>query len=229
MASTTPTPTQTRSRLGRPSGAMAVSLVALFMSLGGVGYAAATGSIDSREIKNNSVRSADLKNNDVRGTDIRTGTVTGSDVKDETLKGADVLESSLGTVPQATNATQANTATAASSAGNSAQLGGIAASSYPSGVEIVTAESAIVTADPAKYGTSFVTATCPAGKKVIGGGGSTTFADVVLAGTVLNVAVQDSAPNATETGWRYNSIESGGVDEEGQSWKSTAYAICAAR
>jgi len=213
---------------------MAVSLVALFMSLGGVGYAAATGSIDSREIKNNSVRSADLKNNDVRGTDIRTGTVTGSDVKDDALKGADVLESSLGTVPQATNATQAgnaahaNTATAASSAGNSAQLGGIPASSYPSGVEIVTADSAVVTADPAVYGTSSVTATCPAGKKVIGGGGDSSFTGLFTPG-VLNVAVQDSAPNATETGWRYTSIESGNEDEEGQPWKSTAYAICAAR
>ena len=91
----------------------------------------------------------------------------------------------------------------------------------------MTADSAVVTADPQVYGTSSVTAICPAGKKVIGGGGSSNFTNQAFA--VLNVAVQDSAPNATETGWRYTSIESGNQDEEGQPWKSTAYAICAAR
>ena len=50
----------------RPSPAMVVALVALFMSLGGVSYGVATGFIDSREIKNNVVSTKDLKNNDIR-------------------------------------------------------------------------------------------------------------------------------------------------------------------
>ena len=56
--------------LCRPSPAMVVAMIALFSSLGGVSYAVATGSIDSREIKNN----------DVRGKDVRNGTLSSSDL-----------------------------------------------------------------------------------------------------------------------------------------------------
>jgi hypothetical protein len=96
----------------RPSAAMIVACVALFVALGGVGYAAAT--IGSAQIKNNSVRSVDIKNNDVRSkdirnnsvtsSDIRNGTVRGKDVHGDTLTGKQVLESSLGTVPSANSA-----------------------------------------------------------------------------------------------------------------------------
>jgi hypothetical protein len=85
-----------------------VAYLALFIALGGVGYAAATGSIDSREIKNSTIRSKDLRNNDVRGTDIRR----------DTVKGTDVDESSLGTVPRAG---------AADSAANAGTLNGLRA------------------------------------------------------------------------------------------------------
>lgn len=90
----------------RPSPAMVVALIALFVSLGGVSYGLAKGSIDSRELKNNNVRSVDLRNNDARGRDIRNGTITG----------ADVQESSLGTVPTANTANSANSANTANSA-----------------------------------------------------------------------------------------------------------------
>ena len=59
-----------RKHLRAPSPAMAVALIALFSSLGGVSYAVATGSIDSREIRNN----------DVRGKDIRNGTISSRDL-----------------------------------------------------------------------------------------------------------------------------------------------------
>jgi hypothetical protein len=111
--------------IGRPSPAMVVSLIALFVSLGGVSYGVATGSIDSREIKNNTITSRDVRNNQVTGVDIRRGGVFGSDVhnsslsgvdvKNDSLQGRDILESSLGTVPNATTASTANTAGALSS------------------------------------------------------------------------------------------------------------------
>ena len=63
--------------------------------MGGVSYGVATGSINSREIKNSTVRSKDLRNNEVRGKDIRTSTIGGSDVAADTLKGEDIDESSL--------------------------------------------------------------------------------------------------------------------------------------
>jgi hypothetical protein len=106
-----------RFRLRAPSPSLVISLVALFVSLGGVSWGVATGFIDSREIKNNTVRTGDLRNNDIRSgdihnntiisRDIRTGTITGGDVKSDSVTGRDVLESSLGIVPSSTRATSA--------------------------------------------------------------------------------------------------------------------------
>jgi hypothetical protein len=105
----------------RPSPALVISCIALFLALGGVSYGVATGSIDGREIKNNSVRSKDvrnntlqtfdIRNNQVRGFDIRNSTVQGRDVALNTLTGADISEASLAKVPLAANADSAATAT----------------------------------------------------------------------------------------------------------------------
>ena len=56
-----------------------VSTACLFIVLGGTSYAVATGSIDSREIKNNTVRSKDIRNNSVRGKDVRNGSLLAGD------------------------------------------------------------------------------------------------------------------------------------------------------
>ncbi len=66
----------------RPSPAMVVACIALFVAMGGVSYGLATGVIDSREIKNNTVR----------GKDVRNGTLTGKDVKRDGLGGCSVNE-----------------------------------------------------------------------------------------------------------------------------------------
>jgi hypothetical protein len=77
-----------------------VALLALFVALGGTSYAAATGSIDSRELKNNAVRSSDLRNNDVRGRDIRNGTIGTADVGNGSLLAEDFLPGQLPAGPQ---------------------------------------------------------------------------------------------------------------------------------
>jgi len=107
-----------------PSPAMAVALLALFVSLGGVSYGLASGSISTREIRNNTIRSSDIRNgqvssrdlrdNNVRGIDIRNNSLTGLDVRNNSLTGlnvrnnsltgADVKESTLGKVPGAVQA-----------------------------------------------------------------------------------------------------------------------------
>jgi hypothetical protein len=108
----------------RPSPALVISMIALFVSLSGVSYGVATGFIDSREIKNNEVRSLDirnnqirtrdLRNNEVRGIDIRNSTVQGRDVALNTLTGDDVKEDTLGKVPSAASADSATTASGVS-------------------------------------------------------------------------------------------------------------------
>jgi hypothetical protein len=107
-----------RSRL---SYANVVASIALFIALGGTSYAVATGSIDSREIKNNSVRSADVRNKSLTGADVRNNRLTGADIRNDSLTGGDVLESSLGRVPSADAADRANTANIATVAGTGLQ------------------------------------------------------------------------------------------------------------
>jgi hypothetical protein len=90
----------------RPSPATVIASIALFVSLSGVSYGVATGFIDSREIRDNTIRSKDvrrstirtedLRNNEIRGTDIRNSTVTGRDVALNSLGGQDIDESKLG-------------------------------------------------------------------------------------------------------------------------------------
>jgi hypothetical protein len=79
-----------RSLVRRPSPAMAVSMVALFMSLGGVGYAAT-------QLPNNSVGPAQLKN----------GAVTNSKIKDSAVTFKKIEPGSVGTVRANTNQLQA--------------------------------------------------------------------------------------------------------------------------
>jgi hypothetical protein len=116
----------------RPSPALVIALIALFVSLSGVSYGVATGFIDSREIKNNQVRSVDLRNNDVRTRDLRNNEVRGRDIRNSTVRspdvglnsltGDDINESRLGKVA---SAAAADTATSATSATTAANVGGM--------------------------------------------------------------------------------------------------------
>jgi hypothetical protein len=75
----------------RPSPAMVVACVALFVAMGGVSYGVATGYIDSREIKNNTIR----------GKDVRNKALTGKELKRDSVGGLTVNEGRLGVVPSA--------------------------------------------------------------------------------------------------------------------------------
>ena len=80
----------------RPSPALVIACMALFVALGGVSYGVATGSIDSREIQDGSVRNADFKK----------GTLRGNEAKPDGFGGGAIKESTLGEVPKAENADQ---------------------------------------------------------------------------------------------------------------------------
>ena len=86
----------------RLSFANVVSMLALFVALGGSSYAAMK--VGSDEIVDNSVRGRDIHEDTVRGTDIRDGDVKGRDVRDNTLTGEDLKESTLEAVPRAEDA-----------------------------------------------------------------------------------------------------------------------------
>jgi hypothetical protein len=119
----------------RPSPALIIALIALFVSLSGVSYGVATGFIDSREIKNNEIRSLDirnneirtrdLRNNEVRGIDIRNSTVQSRDIAINAVRGEDVKEDTLAKVPSALLADSATNAANAASADSADSVGGV--------------------------------------------------------------------------------------------------------
>jgi hypothetical protein len=79
--------------------ANSVSLLALFVALGGSSYAAL--SVGSGQIANNSVRTQDLRNNTILSRDVRDNVLLGRDIHRDSVEGRNVNESTLGTVPDA--------------------------------------------------------------------------------------------------------------------------------
>lgn len=75
-----------RKRFRRPSPALAISLIALFVAMGGTSYGLARNSIDSREIKNGSISNKDVKNRTLRAGKIKRDGLGGGAIKESTLK-----------------------------------------------------------------------------------------------------------------------------------------------
>jgi hypothetical protein len=115
----------------RPSPAMIVALLALFVALGGSSYAAVK--IGARDIKRGAVGTRAIANDSIRSADIHNATVSGADVQDNSLTNADIDNTNLSaqtaesanTATRATTATSANTANNATNADNAAKLDGL--------------------------------------------------------------------------------------------------------
>ena len=130
----------------RPSPAMVVALLALFIAMAGTGYAATqlpVNSVGSKQLRKDAVLRAKIKNNAVNGAKVLDGSLTGGDIK----------ESSLAKVP---SAAVADTSTNATHAGAAAAL------------DKLTYKTAVGTA-PASVG-GLATATCDPGQHPVGGG-----------------------------------------------------------
>jgi hypothetical protein len=84
-------------KLRRPSPAMAVALLALFVALGGTGVAAT-------QLGRDSVGARQLKTGAVTTAKLRKSSVTGAKVANGSLTGADIDVARLGTVPSAASA-----------------------------------------------------------------------------------------------------------------------------
>jgi hypothetical protein len=156
-------------RKSLPSPAMLVACVALVVALGGVSYAAGV-------LPKNSVGTAQLKKKAVTGAKIKQNAVTGAKVKDQTLMAADFKPGQLPAGPQGPKGDKGDP-------GAAGQPGPAGISGY----EVVWTPTS--TLNPGQYGT--LEATCPAGKKAIGGG----------IGADTDMAIQWSAATS-ETTWR---------------------------
>lgn len=99
-------------RIPRPSPAMIVAIVALFVAMGGTVYAAST--INGKAIKKNSLPGNRVKASSLPGSKIKKKSIAGNRLKNDTITGAKVSEESLGKVPSAATADTATTALSAS-------------------------------------------------------------------------------------------------------------------
>jgi len=96
--------TAMRDRIRRPSHATLVAYFALFVALGGTGYAAITlpkNSVGAKQLRTGAVTSTDIRNNNIRSRDIRNNTILGRDIRPDALTGREINENSLAPVPNA--------------------------------------------------------------------------------------------------------------------------------
>ena len=79
--------------------ANAISMIALFVALGGTTYAAVTlpkNSVGSAQVKKNSLKAADIGRNAVGASEIRSNAVRGGDVGDGSIGGLDIGDNAIG-------------------------------------------------------------------------------------------------------------------------------------
>jgi hypothetical protein len=92
---------------------MIVALVALFVAMSGTTYAVKRlslpkRSVGSAQIKKKAIRKYHIKSRNVTRTKISRSAIDSSLVQNDSLRGSDILEASLGTVPNATKAGNAD-------------------------------------------------------------------------------------------------------------------------
>jgi hypothetical protein len=178
--------------LSRPSPALVVASLALAVSLGGTGYAALK-----------------LPANSVGTTQLKKGAVTTLKVKDASLLGRDFKPGQLPAGAPGPSGPQG----AKGDKGDKGEKGD-AGSPGISGLVKVDAASATDSVN-----VKGVVATCPAGKKLVGGGGYVSQA--ATGGPVLAT----SRPSADLTQWSAVAVETSASWTLG--WRVEAYALCA--
>jgi hypothetical protein len=172
-----------------PSPATAIAALALLIALGGTSVAAVS------QVPRNSVGAAQLKANAVTNPKLASNSVTSAEVRNRSLRRVDFQPGQLPAGP-----------TGPQGAPGAAGAPGVSAR------EQVTAESPLTATGPKN-----LTVTCPAGKKVIGGG-------VELGGAGRNrVTATENKPSG-DNAWEAEAFE---VVNTTATWKVIVHAICA--
>jgi hypothetical protein len=200
-----------------------VSCLALFMALSGVAYAAKT-IVKTQNLVNGAVTTAKLRNGAVTTGKLRNGAVTGQKIAPATIGSSQLANGSVrsgqlgGQV--VTEPKIKNGAVSESKLGSGSVSSGKLTSSFLGQlVRNVTYVNALSAEDSEDAKT--VTAECPSGKEVIGGGARVN-------GELKEVAVTGSNPfvaaGGARTGWSAYGRES---EATVSSWSVEAFAVCA--
>lgn len=188
----------------RPSAAFVVAIVALFVALGGTGYAAVT----------------------LNGKEIQKRSIPANRIKPNALGTSQIDESKLGVVPQADHASSADSAvnaTNAQSAVNAQTLSGRDATKFlANSVRLVSNQ----TGNIATGGGSGIAVSCTADEKAIGGGGAwiipgTDTATELDAQLTASMPVPATVGTDNMTGWQAHGRNLSGTDRI-----LRAYVVC---
>jgi hypothetical protein len=203
---------------GRISPATLLAALALFVSLGGVSYGVATGSINSREIQNGSVQSRDVRDGGLQGRDIANGSLGTRDVRDGALQGRDVANGTLQS-RDVRDGVLIGADLTPNTIGDREidetkldlnRLGGVSSTRY---VKNVTRVETSTPNDPVTPKAA-PPARCPKGKRLIGGGAR------VVAPAPVPVALAANGPDGTAwTALAYATAPTG-------NWQLVNVAIC---
>jgi hypothetical protein len=218
-----------------------LSCMALFVALSGVAYAAGkigTGAVKATNIakeavtnpklKKQAVTSGKIKDGNVNAADLATGAVINSKLAKKAVTNAKLGNESVGTSKLAKKSVTESTI--GSEAVSNGKLGKesisaakLSTSLYLQLLKNVTYVTETSVNDSAS--TKTVTATCPVGKEVLGGGVRINGGNAT---PKVGIVVSESAPivaaNNGRVGWSAGGRE---VGDEEAGWQVVAYAICA--
>jgi hypothetical protein len=218
-----------------------LSCVALFVALGGAAYASgkigpgqvkavniASQAVTNSKIKTQAVTSGKIKNSGINAADLAPGSVINSKLAKKAVTNAKLGTESVGTSKLAKKSVTANVlGTEAVTAGKlgpeSVSAPKLSASFYLQLLKNVTyvTETSVNDSVTSKS----VTALCPVGKEVLGGGVRINGGN---ASATTGVVPSESAPLVSaansRVGWTAGGRE---VGDETASWQVVAYAICA--
>jgi hypothetical protein len=223
-----------------------LSCLALFIALSGVAYAATLGknAVKARNIARGAVTTPKLKNGAVTASKLRNGAVIGSKIANgavgaSKLANASVRSSALGGGVVTTAKLKSLAVTEEKLGNNSVGTAKLNADAVATGkiqdgavtgVKLASSFYAqlaknVSYADAESFSNNddakTVTADCPSGKEVTGGGAR-------IEGAGDKVVISESAPKVngddSRTGWTASARE---VEAETESWSIIAFAICA--
>ena len=192
-----------RVRVRRPSPALILASLALLIALTGTSYATVLnvpdGSVTTAKIKNGAVTTPKLKNDAVNIDKLAANAVTAAQVKNGSLLKEDFKSGQLPAGPPGPQGPRG--------------VPGPKGAPGVSGLQRVDAATSSSSAN-----SKAVVATCPSGKRVVGGGAQVT-------GSGSNkVSITQSFPDSNGDRWNGNAVE---VVATGASWQLYAYALCA--
>jgi hypothetical protein len=204
-----------------------LSVVALFVALGGSAYAAAK--IGAGQVKTVNIAKEAVTQQKLRGNAVTSGKIANGQVNNRDLANGAVSGNKLGREAVKTNklAKKAVTATAlgpeavtgAKIKAEAVSQAKLASSLYGQLVKNVSYVTETSASNPTDEKT--VTASCPAGKEAIGGGARINGANTK---TVVNETAPALSLSGAHFGWYASGRE---IEAESGDWSVSAFAVCA--